>query len=606
MKWILQFLLLAPAAALLMSCNTIRTYEPSEPSEPSYQYSAQEYQQIADNSTGSQKQQSLLFAAQQHMQDKNIEAAQQTLADITKSSLSPIQQVKKLILEAQIKLHNKQPQQALALLTKVQTDQSLVDPETSLKFQQLLARAYFANNNILSALNSSTIAASLLGKKQEKQKYLVHVWQKLQYLNTNTLKSLENTADNSTQLGWLSLALITNSTNNAHQLLDKIKLWQIQYFNHPAQVLVSSIQHRQIILPRLPSHITLLLPLNGTLANQGRAIRNGFLAAFYQGKSQGYSPEINVLDTSQDNITKLYVKAVQGGANLIVGPLLKSNIEQLISNQQLSVPVIALNTIPSSQSVINLYQFGLSPDDEATQVAEKIAKDHHQHILLITPDNAWGQRIKTAFENTWQRLGGKITGQLAYQARAKLAHQLRHLLNLDQSHHRSLEMRWLLKEKLRYIPRRRHDFDAIFLVATPSMGRQILPLLRFYYTSNVPIYSISEIYQGYAHQKKDHDLNGVIFDDIPWLFADSKKLPKKINDIRDNAKSAWPKSFKRYSRLYALGTDAFNLIPELDKLSLLPHFGMIGATGTLYLQSNGQIFRELIWAQMKDGKPDLL
>ena len=98
MKWILQFLLLAPAAALLMSCNTIRTYEPSEPSEPSYQYSAQEYQQIADNSTGSQKQQSLLFAAQQHMQDKNIEAAQQTRADITKSSLSPIQQVKKLIL----------------------------------------------------------------------------------------------------------------------------------------------------------------------------------------------------------------------------------------------------------------------------------------------------------------------------------------------------------------------------------------------------------------------------------------------------------------------------------------------------------------------------
>jgi len=41
-----------------------------------------------------------------------------------------------------------------------------------------------------------------------------------------------------------------------------------------------------------------------------------------------------------------------------------------------------------------------------------------------------------------------------------------------------------LHEKMRFEPQRRHDFDSIFLVATPAMAKQIQPLLRFYFFQN--------------------------------------------------------------------------------------------------------------------------
>lgn len=566
----------------------------------SYQFSTQKYLQLANSSNEMDKTRYLLLAAGRALQDKQLARSQDIMQQIENRPLSAQQELQMEIIRARLALANQQPKKAIQQLKLALSGGAMLDRQTQATLLKLINQAYIDNADILNAINTSSEVYRVMDDRAKKQAYLFRFWQQLQKLDRTQLASLANQANDDNQKGWIALLQITRRNANAKQMPGKIKTWQQKYPGNLAQVLLRSESMRQLMIPNQPKNIALLLPLNGALAKQGQAIRNGFLAAYYQEKTQGYSPDVNVIDTSQADIRTLYQKALNEGANLVIGPLVKSNIEKLVNQVSLSVPTIALNTIPNNKSISNLFQFGLSPDDEAVQVAQKIWSDQHQRLLVIMPDNSWGERIFKAFSPDWLNQGGEITDTLRYTTRAKLAKQLRSLFNLDQSSHRALTMRWLLREKLRHIPRRRQDFDAIFLIANPSMGRQILPLLKFYYLNNTPVYSISQIYQASATAKLDHDINGVLFDDIPWQFND--KLPSWIQSIKTSAQTAWPKSFKHYSRLYALGTDAYNLIPELNKLALLPQFSMDGATGVLYLQPNGQIYRELIWAKMQAGK----
>jgi outer membrane PBP1 activator LpoA protein len=68
----------------------------------------------------------------------------------------------------------------------------------------------------------------------------------------------------------------------------------------------------------------------------------------------------------------------------------------------------------------------------------------------------------------------------------------------------------------------------------------------------------------------------------------------------------WPADTSRYARLYALGIDAYRLVPFLGK----GYGGMLGAyrgvTGNLTLTSQGLISRTLRCAEFRQGLPVLL
>ena len=74
----------------------------------------------------------------------------------------------------------------------------------------------------------------------------------------------------------------------------------------------------------------------------------------------------------------------------------------------------------------------------------------------------------------------------------------------------------------------------------------------------------------------------------------------------NNVKKLWPSSYNHHARLYALGVDAYDIIPQLGKLILLPDFGISGATGMLYLYPNQHIYRKLLWAKIMEGSAHLL
>lgn len=373
-----------------------------------------------------------------------------------------------------------------------------------------------------------------------------------------------------------------------------------------SSTMMSQVPAQPMASGPMPKHIALLLPVTGPLAAQASAIRNGFFAAYYQDKQQGSAPVVKVYDTQPGNIPALYQQALAEGADFVVGPLTKDNVAQLVSGPSLSVPTLALNTLDNNDSRIDhLYQFGLSPIDEATQAAMRIAHDGHSRVILMTQNGEWNQKVVAAFEKQWQSEGGQIVTRFSFGAIADLNNGIPRLLNIEDSQHRARSLQSVVHEKLRYTMRRRQDFDAIFLVATPDLARQILPLLRFYYTGSIPVYATSSIYSGIPRTSVDEDLNGVIFDDMPWVL-NNPNMPQNLVSLRDNVHSLWPSSYQRYSRLYALGVDAYQVIPNLEKLSNSAQTSVMGATGQLYLLPNQHLYRQLPWAKMMNGVPAAL
>jgi hypothetical protein len=352
--------------------------------------------------------------------------------------------------------------------------------------------------------------------------------------------------------------------------------------------------------PSKPQHIALLLPLSGSYRTYANAIRNGFFTAYYAQKKQtGYAPTITVVDTQGKNIRDVYDTAVKQGADFIVGPLDKPNVTALATSSTTTVTTLALNATPSDVRISNnaLYDFSLSPTDEAQQAAIKAQQDHHQNIIVIAPQSPLGQRMVNAFLSQWKKQNGNVVATTYYNNIASLSKNISSVLGITNAYQNAHALKNILRENFRFIPQRRRDFDSIFLVANPAMAKQIIPLLQFYFAGNIPTYATSQIYNGTA----DVDLEGVQFCDMPWTLK-----PNLFSATQNEIKTLWPDNYPRLSKFYAMGVDAFTLASQFSALQSQPNTGMPAATGTLYLSPQHYIYRQLMWAKLINGTPQLI
>jgi outer membrane PBP1 activator LpoA protein len=95
------------------------------------------------------------------------------------------------------------------------------------------------------------------------------------------------------------------------------------------------------------------------------------------------------------------------------------------------------------------------------------------------------------------------------------------------------------------------------------------------------------------------DLNKITFCDIPWLF--DNVYPGELS--RSALRSTWQQFPSIYLRLIAMGIDAYNLVPHLDKLDTVQYQG---ATGNLLLTREGRIKRNLVCAKFSQGLPNVI
>lgn len=320
--------------------------------------------------------------------------------------------------------------------------------------------------------------------------------------------------------------------------------------------------------------VVLLLPLQGSMASAGQAVKAGFLA-----ENQNNNAQVVTIDTTQyPSINSAYAVAQQKNPSMIVGPLSKADVMQL-QQLNISVPTLALNYADETSALpSNLYEFSLSPLDEARQTADRAAQDNHHAALVIYPSGDWGKTVANALETEWQQQNGTIVGTTVLSSNdGDLSNQISTLLQADtknQTH--------------------RQDMDVIFLIASPAQARLVKPLFKYYFAGDVPVYATSMIYGGNQQPALNDDLDGIKFCDMPWLIDNSGSLAQQRNQV---VQSFSPTQL----RLYAFGMDAYLLSQQLNKLGSSPSQGVSGATGLLYVDQQ-RIHRQLQWAQFQNGQ----
>ncbi len=396
-----------------------------------------------------------------------------------------------------------------------------------------------------------------------------------------------------------------------------LALWRARYPQHPAMdIIINNVLSARPMAFRVPNQIALILPLNNRFARAASAIRDGFLAAYYAHPASNTGPSvmvpsIRIYDEGNDpeNVDFVYAQAINDGAEFVVGPLNKDAVNHLARREALPVPVLALNysELPGSEHPenlpANLFQISLSPEQEARQVAERAWLDGYSRAAIITPDTNWGHRVARAFSERWIQFDGHVVEKQTYDAKkSDYSLPIRRLLNVDESEDRQQSLRRTLGTKIEFIPRRRQDIDFIFMASSSRQARLIRPQLRFHHAPNVPVYTTSHSYGGTVDPDMDRDMDGVLFSDMPWTLKQATPDNTLKADIRHN----WPEMEKRYSRLYAMGIDAYYIIGQLNSLRRNRSGYYRGETGDLSLDSDNRLQRRLVWARFERGIPQVL
>ena len=501
---------------------------------------------------------------------------------------------------AQLQMALKHPAQALDLLILLPL-QSLT-PEQQASAQALLARAYARLGNHLEAARLYEQLDSLYEDAIERDANQAALWEALNNIDMAVLTKTYDVTEAGNFRDWLELTILSKQAQRIGGTV-QLDAWQKRHPLHPAVPrFISTLRDVEASTTPRPKQIALLLPLSGKIAQPARAIREGFLAAYYRDQVTGSSTSVRVYDVDENNVTTIYQQAISEGADFVVGPLAKQAVKNLGQQPELPVPTLVLNSVDNKTSAHSrLYQFALRPEAEARQVAERIWLDGHNNGVVLYPQSAWGDRVSRAFREHWEYLGGKLVETQSYSlSKPDYAKPVREAMNIDDSKQRFQKLKNLLGNKLEFEDRRRQDVDFVFIAALPEQARQLRPQLKFYKAGRLPVYATSHVYTGKTDRQRDRDMNGIIFADMPWnLRNEDIALYKSIAGL-------WQSRNSKLTRFFAFGVDAYNIIPHLQRLQRYPFERYRGHTGILRMDNELGLQRRLSWARFRSGRPQYL
>ncbi len=544
-----------------------------------------------------------LKAAAAYVEIGQYAQADSILNEITIAEGDVIQNARMRILSARVQLEFDQVDNALNMLNSIPV---LKIPQSlQISYYDILARAHLANKDYLKAASERLTVSGLLTSPNEIDQNHRSLWRIFEAIPHKELEELRLVAPEQLS-SWFELASISKGYRyEPNKLKNAIDGWVQRYPGHPAYSSIApQLINRSREFVQRPAKIGLLLPLSGRYQKSSEAIRDGFLAAWYQDYQK--DSEIKVYNANSLNIIEMYQQAIADGVEFVVGPLEKDAVNQLANLGELPVQVLALNR-QEMDNIENinpkLMQFALSPEDEAVQVAETAMSDGHKLALVITPDIPWGNRIADAFKKRWLELGGGILEQVYFESNSKdFGSPVKELLNINSSEQRGKDLRSRLGRKIHHVDRRREDADFIFTSAVPGDARQLFPQFRFHRGGDIPIYSTSHVFTGVVDTAKDTDLNNVMFLDMPWVLD----LTRQLSLIQDSLNRNWNQEKSPYRRLYALGIDAYSLISKAGRLKVEKNSYLEGETGDLTIGENNIVKRKLRRAHFVDGNPVLL
>lgn len=567
-----------------------------------YLQAAQLYLQIAELAETQDQSTYLLQAAELYQKMELYDVAMKALTRVSSKTLQARQYHRYQLAMLANYAHFKQWSSTLPYIDSLNNEQL-----DNLQRQQLLEISAISYN----ALGKQPLAADahlqldeMLQDRVAYEKNQLTLWQLLTKLTDPELNAWLQ-SDNSALVAWTALAKTQRiSYENQQQLEASLDQWRNNYPNQ----LISNTLIQKIISEYtnyfvIPEKIAVLLPMSGPYSRIASVIYAGILSAKELNDHPRYNPDIVLYDTGDraQDILEHYQLAVTQGAQYVIGPLDKQAVEILATEGDISLPTLTLNYLPEQiVTPNNLYQFGLLPEDEATQVADRIIQSGHKQTLILSAQGIWEERLSQTFFERYEELGGQVLDTQFYAAAdVDFSDTLKTILHISESEQRYQQLRSTLGVRLKHQPRRRQDAQAIFLIAPPKIARLIRPQINYHFGTDLSVFSTSHIFSGTENITKDRDINGVMYCDIPWI------LTPKLDDaiLRELLEIETGNDYKDHPRFAALGIDAYNLPMQITTLLAIENSSYSGLAGQLSMHHNNRIYRELLWGKFINGRP---
>ena len=544
-----------------------------------------------------------LEAGDLYAREGQLDRLEQCLALLSDASLDDNGAALRSALRAQAALLRNNPLAAISVLAE---PSPAWPASTNAQLQSVYAQALFGLGDAGAAVQALVERETWLSGQAALDDNHARIWTGL--LEAPLGSGLLDTRDDlrSVTIGWLQLARIARSAWVDNAALDAAwNAWWARHAPHPAQPTYTS-QAQQLAArgSQLPAHIALLLPQSGRLATAGGAVRDGFMAAWLQ---SGSAPRVQVYDTESADLDVLVGRALADGAEIIVGPLTKERVESMSRLDTGPVPVLALNQLDErpvygeptpALSPAGLYQFALSPEDEARQVADHASTVGAGRAIALFPDNDAGRRTMDAFRVRLAELGGTTLDARPFADDTNdFSEALRSMLHIQASRDRAREVARALGSQPKFQPRRRADVDVVFAPVRAAEARQIRPQLKFHFAGDLPVLATSRVNDDTGGSAAD--IEGIRFVDMPWMLASGDP---SLDQLRQPIRRLWPARADRLGRLYAFGVDAYRLLPLIGAGPVAGGQFIPAATGDLFVQPDRRIGRSLMWAQFQGGE----
>lgn len=504
-----------------------------------------------------------LLAVRKLIDENKAEEAKNTFAEINTQKLTEPQKLELTLVSAQLNALQNKNELAVSELKSLPLAQ--LSRAQTLRFYQTEAQIAENRKDTLEVVRARSLMKNYFADNRALQENNDKIWQILRNANRGMVEKAVPAAGEMEFAGWLALIGIYNqNVSNPAQMPQAIEQWKVQYPNHsvntvmPAELQsVSSYQQTQL------NSVALLLPLSGDAKILGEIIKRGFDDA--KGSD---ATLVQTFDTDSADVSSLLAQAKSQGARMVVGPLLKSRVDELLISPELKdVSVLALNAVPNARAIPQVCYYGLSPEAEAKAAADRLYRDGQTVAIVAAPQDDFGQRSADAFAQRW-----------------------RQLTNADAD--------------VRYY---NQPLDAVSAIQNSGVSRgglymlgtaeQVLEMKQG--IDNSPLAGQLAIYTSSRSNSPNNAvefftaMEGVKFSEIPLLSDPSSSEYKKAQNLAESDFSMM--------RLYAMGSDAWSLANKFNEFSKIPGYKVSGLTGELSAGPNCNIERGLSWLQYRNG-----
>lgn len=323
--------------------------------------------------------------------------------------------------------------------------------------------------------------------------------------------------------------------------------------------------------------VVLLLPAQTSgFAQPAEALRQGFFAASKVGR-ESVTLQVVELDDSSDQLAAALASARERGVGVVVGPLPRAAVSDVIEGRRAASPMVALN-FPESDGTApaDMVAVALSLEVEAQRIvnvalAEFVGTrraDARPRVAVVSRPGGLERRIAQAFVSTL-RAAGDVPVQVEWSP--ETAARAAALLATP-------------------------TLEAVFLALTARDAAQLRALIP----REAQIFGTSLLYAGDPRASPEaatlaHDLDGVRFTEMPWLLQPDH--PAVMIYPQPS-----PPLTTELSRLYALGIDAYRIAIAWMKGER--RFDIDGVTGRLRIDRTQslRVERTPLIAIYREGK----